>query len=93
MEVIRSEASGEEAPFGDQSARLAPVLERALPLIESHLRDRFRSASPLLIERCVRDAAEGCNGARITVYLPILVERWASEGVRRRIGSHIASGG
>lgn len=74
----KPEISTADHPAGDVSdAEPVP----ALVTIEASLRRRFPAVAPGFIHACIDDAAAECAGARVRNFLPILIERRASEAL------------
>jgi hypothetical protein len=60
---------------------LDPDLRRILPLVVARLRERHPSIDPAQVARCVDEAVDRGASARVRNFLPILVERWASDAL------------
>ena len=55
-------------------------------LLEARLRARHPAATAAMVRRSVDEAIGVYRDARIRVYLPILIERWASCALRETTG-------
>lgn len=66
---------------------VGPALSGALPHVAARVEERYPTARPALIRRCVEDAASWFGEARVRLYLPVLIERRAVEALRVAIAS------
>ena len=58
--------------------------DRQLAEVTRRLRARFATVPDAELEAATRAGAERFSGARITAYVPVLVERYATERLRTR---------
>ena len=61
--------------------------ELAITQILARILGRHPTAPPTLVQRCVDEAASHFRDARVQSYLPILIERRASDAVRTMLHS------
>ena len=70
-----------------EAAGEASVAEPPLPLglstLPARLLERHPTASPAMVQRSIEDAVRAFSDVRVRLYLPILIERSASEALRR----------
>jgi hypothetical protein len=66
----------------DEAAATETPELRALPMVVAAVQRRHPTASIALVERCIHDAVQTFRDARVRLYLPILIERLASDAVR-----------
>jgi hypothetical protein len=59
-----------------------PPLLQALPRLAARLQARHPAASPAMVQSCIEVAVRSFDTARVRLYLPILVERSASDSLR-----------
>ena len=66
-------------------ATLEPELSKALIHVAASLRARYPTASPALVLHCIGIAFERFRDARVRHFLPILIERRASDALREHV--------
>jgi hypothetical protein len=71
-----------EHDLADTMRSMTDIERRALPLVVAAVQQRHPTASIALIERCIYDAVQTFRDACVRQYLPILIERCASDAVR-----------
>jgi hypothetical protein len=59
-----------------------PPVVQGLPLLAARLQKRHPRASPAMVQASIERAVRGFDDARVRLYLPILVERSASDSLR-----------
>ena len=68
---------------GTNEAGIAdPPVLRASSLLAARLQERHPAASPAMVQSCIEVAVRSFDTARVRLYLPILVERSASDSLR-----------
>ena len=70
------------SPSAVDARRAEPRLLDALVLLAARLQERHPAASPATVQRSIDDAVRAFSSARVRVFLPILIERMASEALR-----------
>ena len=58
-----------------------PGLRRVIPLVVARLRQRHPTVDSAQVARCVDEAVDRGATARVRDFLPILIERWASDAL------------
>jgi hypothetical protein len=69
-------------PSEVEASLAEPPLPKALAMLAARLHERHPSASAAMVRRSIDDAVRAFSEVRVRVYLPILIERSASEALR-----------
>ena len=73
-------SEGQDLPNSERD-RTELLLAMALPHVMARLQQRHPKAPPGLVESCLDAAVARYSDARVRLYLPIFIERWASEAL------------
>ena len=82
---VRRSSTDRTMDPAEPPATVEPELSNALVVVAADLRARYPDAPPGLVRRCIDDALDRFRDARVRHFLPILIERRASDALREHV--------